>query len=411
MAKPIRRYIIDYDISQEPPAGTDATAEIFSGLIDLHKKGACILEKKDPFVYPSSDIVIVKQGTIVALFNNLWRTFEVNQDIELGAEDIDSGGSFQVGTDYYVYLVDDGAGGQLVVSANSTFPEGAVADNSRKLGGFHFGHIRCVNSRYAPIDSNGVVYGTTGTSWKNNVTVGIVPNSVWDLKNRPNCSPEGMVLVGGRWVDIYNASVAEAVSFETGSDGMAFVANGLLQSKYGQLPVTGAEGLNWYSFQELAARSGKRLQTYSEFIQGAAGNPGGQDAADDYGWTKTSNSARTRTGCNVNASTGAYVPAGGIKPYAVSAHNLVDAVGNVWEWVNDTSIFDGGSTTGAWRDVLGADKGRLYAYTDNGIHAFICGGNWSHGVLCGGRAVNVSNHPWNVGVSLGSRLACDKLAG
>jgi hypothetical protein len=409
MAQQTRRYLVNYDASQEPPAGTEATAEIFSGLIDLHKKGAHILEKKNPFVYPSSDVIIVRQGTIIALFNSLWRTFEVYQDIELGAGDIDSGSSFQVGKDYYVYLVDDGAGGQLVISANSTFPDGAAADNSRKLGGFHFGHIRCVNSRYAPIDSNGVVYGTTGTAWKNNVTIGIVPNSVWDLKNRPNCSPEGMVLVGSRWVDIYKASAAETITFESGTNGL-FVANGLLQSKYGQLPVTGTEGLNWYSFQELATRSGKRLRTYSEYIQGAAGNPGGQDGADDYGWTKTSNSARTRTGCKVNPSTGLYDASSGIKPYAISAYNLVDAIGNVREWVNDTAIYDGGSTSWARQTVLGADKGQLYATLDTGLHAFYCGGNWNNGVFCGGRSVNLNDYPWNVDTSIGSRLACDKLA-
>jgi hypothetical protein len=408
MAKQTRRYLLDYDSSQEPPAGTEASAEVFSGLIDLHKKGARILEKKDPFVYPSSDVIIVKQGTIVALFNNLWRTFEVHQDIELNEGDIDIGGSLQVGKDYYVYLVDDGAGGLLVISANATFPDGAAADNSRKLGGFHYGHIRCVNSRYAPVDSNGVVYGATGLIWQNNVVTGIVPNSVWDLKNRPNCSPEGMVLVGNRWVDIYKASIAESVTFEGSGNGL-FVANGLLQSKYGQLPVTGTEGLNWYSFQELAARSGKRLQTYAEFVQGAAGNPGGQDSADDYGWTKTSNSVRARTGCKVNPSTGLYDAAAGIKPYAISAHNLVDAIGNVWEWVNDTSIYDGGSTSWAWRDVLGADKGRLYAVLDTGLHAFICGGDWHIGVDCGGRAVHLYYYPWYVDTYFGSRLACDKL--
>jgi hypothetical protein len=409
MAKQTQRYILDYDGSRQPPVGTPATAELFSGLIDLHKRGAHILEKKDPFVYPSSDVTLVKQGTIIALFNNLWRTFEVPQDIELNAGDIDIGGNFKVGNDYYVYLVDDGAGGQLVISANSTFPDGAAADNSRKLGGFHYGHIRCVNSRYAPIDSNGIVYGTTGTIWQNNVTIGIVPNSVWDLKNRPNCSPEGMVLVGSRWVDIYKASAAETVTFETSTNGLS-IANGLLWSKYGPFPITGTEGLNWYSFQELAARSGKRLQSYAEFIQGAAGNPGGQDSADDYGWTKTSNGARARTGCRVNPSTGLFDAASGIKPYAISARNLVDTVGNIWEWVNDTSIYDGGSTTWGWRNVLGTDKGQLYANLDTGLHAFVCGGAWDYGVYAGSRTVNLSGYPWGVNTSIGARLACDKLA-
>jgi hypothetical protein len=110
MSKPTQRYILDYDSAQQPPSGTDALPRIFSGLVDVHKKGSVILQKKEPFVYPSSDIVLVKQGTVIALFNGLWRSFEIHQDIELDAGDIDIGGSFRVGVDYYVYLVDDGVG-------------------------------------------------------------------------------------------------------------------------------------------------------------------------------------------------------------------------------------------------------------------------------------------------------------
>jgi formylglycine-generating enzyme required for sulfatase activity len=405
MSKTIRRYILDYDASREPPAGTGASAEIFSGLIDLHMRGARILEKKNPFVYPSSDVITVKQGTIIALFNNLWRTFEVHQDIELTAGDIDAGGSFQVGTDYYIYLVDDGGDGFLAVSANSTYPEGQSADNTRKIGGFHYGHIRCVNEKYAPISPSGAVFGTDNGGWRNNVVIGVIPNSIWDLNNRPLCSPEGMVLIGNIWVDIYAASVAEAVTFEGPANG-SYVANGRLQSKYGQLPVTGTEGLNWYSFQELAARSGKRLLGYGEWCRAAYGNPGGEDGADNYGWTKTSNTARTRTGCNVNASNGAYVPAGGIKPYAVSAYNIVDAIGNAWEWVDELTIRQD-STTWVWQDVLGTDKGKALLPNDIGMTAFHCGARWADGVWCGGRSISLAGSPWNVNTLAGSRLACD----
>jgi hypothetical protein len=401
--------MVDYAEGQE--AGTDANAEVFSGLIDIHRKGAHILERKDPFVYPSSDIILVKQGTIVALFNNLWRTFEVHQDIELGAGDLDTGGGFQVGTDYYVYLVDDGAGGVLVISANSTYPSGAAAENSRKLGGFHFGHIRCVNSRYAPVDGNGVVFGATGTIWQNNVVIGIVPNSVWDLKNRPTCSPEGMVLVGNRWVDIYLSSAAEVVTFENSTNGL-FVAAGLLQSKYGMLPATGVDGLNWFSFQELAIRSGKRNQTYAEFVQDAVGNPGGQDNANDYGWTSLSNSqGRTRTGCQVNPSTGQYDSVAGVKPYAISAYTLVDMVGNVNDWTDDFVTYDGNTTTsGTWRQLFGLDKGYDHTVNENSLRTFMCGGLWAWGAYGGSRAITTSQYPFGADASYaGAHLVCDRL--
>jgi formylglycine-generating enzyme required for sulfatase activity len=217
-----------------------------------------------------------------------------------------------------------------------------------------------------------------------------------------------MALVGNIWIDIYPSSVAEAITFETGTNGL-FVATGKLQSKYGLVPATGSEGLTWYSFQELAARSGKRLLTYGEWVRAAYGNPGGQDTENDYGWTKTTNPARARVGCQV-ATSGQYDAQSLVKRFAISAHNLCDMVGNVWEWVNDTSIYDGGSTSAAWKNVLGTDKGQLYAYTDYGIHAFFCGGAWSDGVLCGARAVHVGHYPWSVSTNIGSRLACDKLA-
>jgi hypothetical protein len=388
---------------------TDATAEVFSGLVDFHKKGIRILQKKNAFVYPSSDIVTVLKDTVLAIYNSgVWRTFVVNIDTDLSAGNLDTGSGFAVGTDYYIYLVDDGNNGLLVISANSSYPSGQNANNTRKIGGFHYGHFRCTNEKFAPISPNGTVFGTDGVGWQQNVAVGIIPNSVWDLNNRPLCSPEGMVQVGNIWVDIYQSSIAEAISFETGSNGMAFVGSGKLQSKYGLVPATGSEGLNWYSFQELAARSGKRLLSYGEWVRGAYGNPGGQATADDYGWTKNTNPSRARTGCQVNSS-GQYDAQSLVKRFAVSAHNLVDCVGNVWEWVDELTIRQD-STSWNWQDVLGADKGRAYLPNDIGMSAFLCGGYWSSGVSCGGRSVDLGSRPWDVYTTVGSRLACDKLA-
>jgi hypothetical protein len=389
---------------------TDATAELFSGLVDFHKKGSRIIEKKNPFVYPSSDIVTVKKDTILSIFNGgVWRTFVVNVDTDLSAGNLDTGSGFQVGTDYYVYLVDNSSAGLLVLSANSSYPAGQNADNTRKIGGFHYGHIRCTNNKFAPVSPNGTVFGTDGVTWTQNVTVGIIPNSVWDLNNRPLCSPEGMALVGNIWVDIYPSSVAEAITFETSSSGL-FVAGGKLQSKYGLVPATGSEGLNWYNFHELANRSGKRLVTYGEWIKAAYGNPGGQDGSDDYGWTKTTNGARARAGCQVNSS-GMYDAQSLVKRFAVSAHNLCDCVGNVWEWTDETSIRNDGTAAWAWQDVVGADKGQAYLPQSTGLSAFVCGGDWYGGVHAGARAVNTANSPWYVASGIGSRLACDKLAG
>ncbi len=387
---------------------TDANADLFSGMMDFIARQGVILEKKNPFSYVTN-VVTVKSGSVLTIKNGgAWKSFRVEADVDLSETDLDAG-TFEVGKDYYVYLVDDGADGQFIISLNATFPAGHSADDSRKIGGFHFGHVRKVSSDglWVPVDSEGTKFGTGSIGWKDNVTTGIVPNSVWDLMNRPKCSPEGMVKVGHIWVDIYMASAAESITLESGTNGL-HVASGRLQSKYGQVPVSGAEGLNWFSFNELATRSNKRLLSYGEWVKAAYGNPQGLDAADTYGWTKTTNSARTRTGCRVNATTGAHDAAAGIKPAAISAFNIVDAVGNLYEWLDELSNRHD-STSFAWQDVLGSGKGQAYLPNNIGMVAYIAGAFWNAGVHAGPRAVTVDIYPWNVNPGVGSRLACDSL--
>jgi hypothetical protein len=385
----------------------DVSVSWFALFHDVKSPAKNYLEKKNPFSYTENKI-IVKKDTVISLLNDEWKIFTVKQDVELSESDLDVG-SFQVGVDYYVYLCDNGGDGVFLISANATYPSGYNASSSRKIGGFHYGHIRKVSSDelLVPIDGSGVKFGSGTPDWKDNVTVGIVPNSVWDLKNRPVCSPEGMVKVGRIWVDIYLSSAAEPIALESGTSGL-HITSGRLQSKYGQVPVSGTEGVNWYCFQELASRAGKRLLTYGEWIQAAFGNPQGLDGADTYGWTKTSDSNRTRTGCQVNTSTGDYDPSGGVKPAAISAYNCVDCVGNLWEWLDEMSIRQD-STSWAWQNVLGSGKGQAYLPNSYGVVAYIAGALWGSGVRAGARAVAVNNFPWNVSAHIGSRLACDSL--
>ena len=385
---------------------TKADAGLFSSMMDVIPRSGRILEKQNPYAY-SANVIVVQSGTVLTIQNPGWKSFTLTADVELTATDLDTG-TFQVGTDYYVYLVDKAPHGTLVISANATFPSGHNANDSRKIGGFHYGYIRKVSSDelWVPIDSEGTKFGSGSTSWKDNVVAGIVPNSVWDLVHRPKASPEGMVEIGGMWVDIYPASAAESITVEGGVNGR-HIASGRLQSKYGQYPVTGTEGLNWYGFGELAVRSSKRLLSYSEWTQAAYGNPQGENAADNYGWTKTTNTARTRTGCRVDSTTGNHDATAGIKPAAISAFNIVDAVGNVYEWLDELSQRDG--ETFQWRDLAGSGKGQIYAGSANSPVALIAGANWSDGVIAGPRAVSTFNQPWDVSTAIGVRLACDNL--
>ncbi|MDR1586548.1 MAG: hypothetical protein LBS57_03730 [Treponema sp.] len=149
------------------------------------------------------------------------------------------------------------------------------------------------------------------------------------------------------------------------------------------------------------------MMTYSEWIAAARDNPQGEDGADNYGWTKTTNTARQRTGCNVDAN-GNYVAGGGVKPYAVSAFNIVDAVGNVYEWLDEQTYRQDGDSTGwAWRNVLGTGKGQAYLYNDVGLVSLIAGGDWNDGVSAGPRTVDAHDYPCFVSTHFGCRLACD----
>ena len=370
--------------------------------------GSSFLSKKNPFEY-EENLLELADGFSVDLFNGTdWFQFTNRQSMTLDpAALLDIGGELKVGKDYYVYLVFAGEEPEIVVSLNTTYPEGATASNSRKIGGFHNGTIRKVSDDglRIPIDSSGIKFGSIGVRWQDNVTKGIVDNSVWDLKNRMRNFAPGFVKVGGIWVSIYQASAKESVSFMSNVYGL-HIATGELQSKYGALPLTGTEGLNQYNFNELAHKSGLRLLGYDEWLAAAFGSPQGENGNDNYGWTKTSNTNRTFTGCRVNTTTGNYDEGAGVKPFAVSAYNVVDCAGNVAEWTKSYTIRQD-STTWDWQNVLGAGMGQAYLPNGVGLSALICGEVWNYGVRCGPRTVGAVNVPWDVHPSIGARLACD----
>lgn len=269
------------------------------------------------------------------------------------------GGTFTVGSDYYVYLCDPGSDADeiYIISKNSTYPSGYNADTSRKIGGFHFGKCR---------KSLSVSY----------VYDGIVPASVWTLLWRPACSPEAMVYIGGgTWLDIY-----------INSDD----ANGGLLSKYNATPITGTEGLNWYIAQERLRRVGKRMPSYGEWCKGAEGSPQGLDASNANGWTAISNTARQLTGYVANAT---------------SLLGLRDCAGNVWEWLDELCL-DPTASSWNWYDVV-PSYGQIYMPSKTALPALIAGGGWGDGARCGARAVLCSTYPWLVDTGVGVRGACD----
>lgn len=386
----------------------DASETNFARLLDIETKGIFgFVGKKNPFSYVENKLIFGYDAQVgIDVTGGGRKAFRVPAAVELDESHLDEG-SFEVGKDYSVYVVDDGLSGDLAISANASFPVGSGPDESRRIAGFHYGHIRRVNNRWKPVDSEGTVYGSGATPWEQSVVIGIVPNSVWDLAHRPACAPEGMAKIGGRtWVDIYNPSVAEAIAF-LGDNNAAHVRAGKLQSVYGAFPATGTEGLTQETFAELADDIGKRLLLRTEWLVAAKGNPPGQNGSNDYGWTKTTNSARARTGAGVNPSTGEYDAGSGIKPFAVSARNIIDCVGNVYEWLVD--LIGNADPSHGWHDVYPAGHGEVYLSSSTSLRALRAGGYWTTGSQAGARLVHSYRGPWHVSTVVGARLACDSL--
>ncbi len=373
----------------------DVTKTDRRALLNVNKLATIsdIVAPTSQYLYASgANEITVIEGCVIAVGGA--GIFKTGNTV-LNASNLDIGAAFAVGSDYYVYICDsrqDAQDEQYIISLNSTYPSGWNASNSRKIGGFHYGRCRKINDNMQPVNSSGAIFGT---GWESAVSNGILPRSVWTLGHRPKCSPEGMVyLGGGTWVDIY-------LNSDDGAQG--------LKSEYNCAPMTGTEGMNWYTFTERLMKSGKRMPDYSEFCAYAFGSPQGLDGANTNAWTATTNTGRGTTGSVVNA---------------VSAVGCVDAVGRVWEWLNDLITRAEHATnaeyhpTAAWgwdkksplRDnATKYDVGNIYQYYAYSLAALIAGGRWADGVRAGARAVLCNYYPWYVGTYFGVRGACDSM--
>ena len=358
------RYLVN-DVTRVNPK-----AKLTTGVIASITGLACP-DKKYIQAVGDKGLKILKD-TVICVGESVFKT---ERDITLNSANLDSG-SFALGKDYYVYCCDRGgeADEEYKISLNSTFPVGYTATSSRKIGGFHYGHVRRTTpDTLEPINSSGTVWGA---GWEENIYEGILPFSVWTLEHRPKCTPEGMIWGAGinKWVDIYILSTS-------------------YRSEYNGTPMTGSEGHSYYDFIEKIARKiGKKPLTYFETCCVGDGSPNGRDETNDYCWTKTTNSGRNPTG---------------IIAKAVSVYGLKDVVGNVYKICSDISWTTQGSYS--WRQAEQLKKGQLYATADNDLHLVLAGGCWSDGVHCGSRTAALYYYPWSVSSHVGCRFACESL--
>ncbi len=268
----------------------------------------------------------------------------------------------RAGKDFSVYACDDSGALALLVSANATCPTGYSASTSRRIAGFH---CLCV--------AVGTISGHALTGY---VAGDILPASVWDLKHRPACEPEGMTFVAGvgTWVDIYLASVSggELVSVNGGT-----IADG------GSSPA-----FHWYKFSQWFGAVGKRLPSQHEFVAASLGAnqgtniTGGADPGTTTGHTDT---AGRRMISNVGCE---------------------DCCGVLFQWGAEPG---GGASSAAWVAAFDANDSGVAGQHYLAPNRVILGGRYDGGTLCGSRASGWHMTPLSLNSGIGARGIADHI--
>ena len=302
----------------------------------------------------------IKAGTIVA-GRNIVSTFAAQTVVTMP--------TLTAGTDYAIYLCDDGS---LRADASFTAPTGYTVSNSRKIGGFH----------YAP-------GGNAAARAGGDTTPAINAYSLWDLKFRPACpDPRGMTLVADSfWADIYllgvdhltNGTSKYNVSIAGGS------APPKIPTKFGGTGSDAYSTLNWWEADEVLQSWGKRSPTYDEF------------AALAYGTTEATSSGGSgvpTTGVSGTGATNAWNK-------FTSRWGVIQATGCVWIWGDE---FGGGAAAASWTANTGG-RGSTYQMEN----AVLFGGNWAGTSYSGSRASHWSVSPSSSSDNIGARGVCDHL--
>ena len=300
-------------------------------------------------------LVIAGNTAIKIIVGGEHKMFKINSDLIFTPADLlDIGTVLDPGTDYHVYCVANADSGSLVVSKNATFPTGATADNSRRIGGFH---TLCADVGTLQ-ESTHPLYGFMARD--------ILPLSTWDLLNRPKtCEAMGMVLDPNTktWIDIYLQS------------GIGVNTKSVYQG-------TVTKSRIWDMHQEDLAYVGKRMLTDQEFTSAAWGTI-------PY---------RAVMGAVDPITTGGKVNTDGRR--IISNIGCEDMAGCYWIWIGHVGC-SGGS---AWADAAG--QGQQYQT----IYAMVAGGAWDHASGSGARARLANKARSDVIAFCGSRGCADGLS-
>lgn len=315
---------------------------------------------------------LLTPNRMLVYFNSTGFNLSSQQEIDLSTSaswDTTAGTDYTVaanraGTDFYVYACDNSGTLELLVSADSSSPDGYNTTTSKKIAGFH-----CLCTAVGTIaghDLTGYVQGD------------ILPQSVWDIDHRPLSDPEGMVYdpKTNIWWDIYLAS------WDSG-----------LESVYNATIVDGDSNpkLHWYNFVEEFAEVKKRLPFQQEFMRAALGSP-----------QQTSISGSADPG-----TTGGHSDTGSQR--IISNIGCEDMTGVMWQWGADGGattdvgssweVADTDGTAGSLDEDESIGRGQHYEAPNRPFF----GGSWSGGMHCGSRSSRWNHSPLYFHSSRGAR--------
>jgi len=296
------------------------------------------------FTAPTSSTVSIKAGTRVEA-NGKLVTFASATAVTMP--------SLTAGTDYYIYVKDDGTAEAVAATGAWPTPVASPPSVSRLVGGFH----------YAP-------GGNAAARAGGDTTAAINPYSLWDIKWSPACQdPRGMTLVNDHfWSDIY--------LLNTGAS-----SNGTSKNN-----ATIWDTRTWWDTTEELGKYGKRLPRYREFADLAFGTTEANSRGND---PVTTGLGTTNSGSS-NADN-----------KFTSKWGVIQSSGVLYSWGDE---FGGGNAGASWTANTGG-RGSTYQQEN----AVLLGAAWGDSVYSGSRSSNWLYSPTTTADVFGGRGVCDHL--
>ena len=401
-------------------ANRKVTLDVSDNILAASILASFPLNKRDRLIENHADhdkVTFKGTNKIPLMIGDIWYYCDTDVNISTGA-DIDTG-AVANGKDYYVYACNVAGTLEFKISLNSTNPSGVTTANSRKIGGFH---TECA--------AIGTIAGHPLSGFSAN---DIIPATIWDLKHRPVCGPEGLLYnnANNRWESIYagtgtgastastyGANVRDSRDWNDFVDDYAAIGCELLTDAQYQAAMAGVpeEAQVWDRSDPVTAGGHSAYFTLTLDV-----GPAVNWAADDTITGGTSAITCTVVECLTNltyvcknisdaagftlgeilsngvntADQGAAHPtwAANATGRIVSHLGHEDGPGTWYSWLDEQSAKYDGAIAASWYDLPG-DKGSLYRPVDTNDVKLLAGGVWHDAADCGSRCRVANTYRW-----------------